>query len=108
MNIEFNISPALVLGMVVSIILPLVVGLVTTRVTNPGKKAVILALLAAVTGVLTELLAAVTANQAYDLGTGLIIALGAFLVAVGMHFGIWKPTGVSSNLQKIGEKKADV
>lgn len=101
MNIEFNLPPALVLGLVVSTVLPILVGLVTTRVTHGGTKAVILAALAALTGLLTELLAAVNAGVAYDLGNGLVFALTAFLVAVAMHYGLWKPTTVSTKAQEV-------
>lgn len=101
MDIVFNLPPALVLGLLVSTVLPILVGLVTTRVTHPGIKAVLLAALAAVTGLGAELMAAVQAGVAYDLGTGLLLALGAFLVAVAMHFGLWKPTTVSAKAQDV-------
>lgn len=107
MDLTFTLPPALVLGIVVSTVLPLLVGLVTKTVTHPGAKAILLALLAAVLGLLTELLAAVQAGRAYDLGTGIIVALGAFLVAVGMHFGIWKPTGLADSAQRVGTKNSD-
>lgn len=90
----------LIVGMVVSVVLPLVVGLVTKTVTNSGTKAVILAALAALTGLLTELGNALSAGTTYNLGMGLVFALAAFLVAVGMHFGIYKPTGASTAAQK--------
>lgn len=107
MNIEFNLPPALILGLVVSTILPILVGLVTTRVTHGGTKAVLLAALAAVTGLLTELLAAVQAGVAYDIGNGLVLALTAFLVAVAMHFGLWKPVGASDKAQSVLVKPKD-
>lgn len=88
-----------ILGLLVGVILPLLVGLVTTRVTSPGIKAVLLALLSALTGFLTEVL-----SDTFDLKTALITWLGAFLVAVGVHYGLWKPTGVSIKLQQIGSK----
>lgn len=90
----------LIVGMIVSVVLPLLVGLVTKTVTNGGTKAIILAALAAVTGLLTELGNALTAGVTYNLGMGLVFALAAFLVAVGMHFGIYKPTGASAAAQK--------
>lgn len=101
MNIAFDIPPALIIGLLVSTVLPLLVGLVTTKVTASGAKAVLLAVLAAATGLLTELLAAVNAGVAYNLGTGILVALGSFLVAVGMHFGLWKPTTVSAKAQRV-------
>lgn len=101
MNIVFNVPPALIIGMLVSTVLPLIVGLVTTRVTNSGIKAVALAALAAVTGLLTELLAAINQGATYDLGNGVFLALTSFLVATGLHFGLWKPTGVAGKAQDV-------
>ncbi|QGJ89458.1 hypothetical protein PBI_SMARTIES_54 [Microbacterium phage Smarties] len=89
----------LIVGMIVSVVLPLLVGLVTTRITNSGVRATILAALAAITGLLTELGNSMTAGETYNLGMGIVFALAAFLVAVGMHFGIYKPTGASTAAQ---------
>lgn len=100
--IEFNLPPAIIIGVLVSIILPLFVGLITKVVTHPGVKAVLLAAASALTGLLTELGAAVSAGVAYNLGNGLLLALVAFLVATGTYYGIWKPTNVANKLQKVG------
>ncbi|QYW07502.1 hypothetical protein SEA_RAMIEL05_45 [Microbacterium phage Ramiel05] len=97
----------LIVGMIVSVVLPLLVGLATTRITNSGVRATILAVLAALTGLLTELGNALTAGVTYNLGMGLVFALASFLVAVGMHFGIYKPTGASTAAQNaLGGNKA--
>jgi len=99
MNIAFTLDPALIIGLLVSTVLPLLVGLVTTRVTNGGIKAVLLAGLALVTALLTELGVAVSNGETYDLGRGLLIAIPTFLIAVGMHFGLWKPVGAATAAQ---------
>lgn len=99
--IEFNFPPALVIGLLVSTILPILTGLVTTRVTSGGVKAIVLAALSAVTGLLTELLASINAGTTYDLGNGLFLALTAFLIATAMHFGLWKPTTVADKAQGV-------
>jgi hypothetical protein len=104
MNIVFDLNPALVIGLVLFTLLPLLVGLVTKVVTHPGFKAILLALFSAVAGILVELLAAVTEGAPDDLGRGLVLALTAFLIAVGMHYGIWRPTGASAALQHVGGK----
>ncbi|QDP43582.1 hypothetical protein QDA09_gp45 [Microbacterium phage Tyrumbra] len=97
----------IIVGMIVSVVLPLLVGLATTRITKSGVRATVLALLAAVTGLLTELGNALTAGVTYNLGMGLVFALASFLVAVGMHFGIYKPTGASTAAQNaLGGDKA--
>lgn len=106
--ITFDVSWPLVIGLLVSTILPLIVGLVTTRVTHSGVKAVVLAALSAVTGLLTELGNALTAGTPYNLGTGLVFALTAFLVATGLHYGLLKPTGASGAVQSVGSKVEEV
>lgn len=106
MDITFDLPLPLIIGLIVSTVLPLLVGLVTKVTTNAGVKAVLLAGLAALTGLGTELLAAINSGTSYDLGTGLLVALGAFLIAVGMHFGIWKPVGASTAAQRVGDRSA--
>ncbi|UVG33811.1 membrane protein [Microbacterium phage HerculesXL] len=101
MDISFTLDPALVIGLLVSTVLPLLVGLVTTRVTHGGVKAVLLAALALVTSLLTELGVAVSNGVTYDLGQGLLLAIPTFLIAVGMHYGLWKPTGASAGAQSV-------
>jgi hypothetical protein len=104
--VTFSVPWPLILGLLVSTVLPLLVGLVTRLNTSPGLRAVILAGLAAVTGLLSELGAAVSAGRPYDLGVGLLAALGAFLVAVGMHFGLFKPTGAADAAIRAGDPNA--
>lgn len=108
MNITFDIPPAIWLGLLVSTVLPLLVGLITKVVTHPGVKAVLLAAASAILGLLTELLASVQAGVAYDLGQGLFVALTAFLVATGTYYGLWKPTNVANKLQKVGTPTVQV
>lgn len=100
--IVVDVSWPLVIGLLVSTILPLIVGLVTKYQTRPGVRAVLLAGLAALTGLLTELGNALTSGTTYNLGTGLLLALTAFLVAVGFHFGLLKPTGAADAAISVG------
>lgn len=99
--LTFSLSWPLIVGLLVSTVLPLLVGLVTTRVTDSGLKAILLAALAATTGFLGELGDALTSGTSYDVGTGLLYALAAFLIASGIHFGLYKPTGVSAKAQNV-------
>ena len=103
--LSFTLSWPLIIGLLVSTILPLLVGLVTTRVTHSGAKAALLAGLAAVTGFLSELGNALTSQSPYDVGTGLVFALTSFLVAVGIHYGLLKPTGLTATAQSAGRTK---
>lgn len=100
--ITFNLDTAGLVQLAVAFVLPVLVGLVTTRVTAPGTKAALLAGLSLLTALGTELLAAIDAGQPYDLGAGLVTGFGTFIAAVAMHYGLWKPTGVSVKAQDIG------
>ncbi len=103
--ITFSLDPSLVIALLVSTVLPVLVGLVTTRVTSGGTKATLLATLALVTSLLTELGRAIADGVPYDLGTGLLLALPVFVVSVAMHYGLWKPTGLSTAAQDVGSQR---
>lgn len=97
--ITFDIPLYLVLSLCASTVFPLLVGLVTKRSTDPGVKAVLLALLAVLSQLLVELAEALQNGSAYNLGTALVLGLVSFLVAVGTHYGLLKPTGLDVKAQ---------
>lgn len=84
------------LGLLISVVLPVLVGLVTTRVTHAGTKAVLLLALTAANGFLVEL---ANPGPGWDAGTALVLTLVSFATATLAHFGLWKPTGVSGKAQ---------
>lgn len=106
--LTFSLDPALIIALLVSTILPVLVGLVTTRVTSGGLKAVLLALLALVTSLLTELGRAIADGVPYDIGLGLLLALPIFVISVSMHYGLWKPTGTAAAAQRTGRHASDL
>lgn len=101
-TVAFTLDPAAVVQLLIAFILPVLVGLVTTRVTSPAVKAWLLAGLSLVTSLLVELARALTAGTVYDLGVALLAALPAFVVSVASFYGLWKPTGVTATVQDIG------
>lgn len=98
----FTVDPALTIQLLVAFVLPLIVGFVTKRSMGSGTKAVILAGLTLVTSVLTELGRSIAGGVVFDLGLALLAALPAFVVSVGAHHGLWKPTGATETVQSIG------
>ena len=92
-----NLDNAYWLGLLVSVVLPVLVGLVTTRVTHAGVKAVLLLALTAANGFLVEL--AGPHPDGWDLGSAVVLTLVSFGTAVLSHFGLWKPTGISGKAQ---------
>jgi hypothetical protein len=102
-----HIDMAYWLGLIITFVLPLLVGVVTTHVTNSSVQAVILLFLSAANGFLVEY--AAPHPDGYSLGSAVVFALVGFVMAVASHFGLWKPTGVARTLQtKVGVTKRSV
>jgi CHASE2 domain-containing sensor protein len=95
---------AQVLTLLVATIFPVLVGLVTTRATNPSARALLLATLSLAAGLISSWLAALNGHVDFDLFTALVTGVGAWVVAVATHFGLWKPTGVSAAVIAVGSK----
>jgi hypothetical protein len=104
MKVDFEWDLIVILQVVISAILPLIVGLVTSRVTRSGLKALLLAGLAFLTSFVAELLTAITARIAFDFGTWLVGAIGSFALAVSTHYGFWRPVGATGFVQAHGVK----
>lgn len=90
-----NANGMQVLTLVVGTLLPILVALVTRRMASSGLKATALALLAAITGFLSELLQSLESNTAFDLQAAIVNWFGAFVIAVAVHYGLWKPIGLT-------------
>ncbi|WP_434593222.1 hypothetical protein [Streptomyces sp. A5-4] len=90
-------------ALLISFVLPVIVGLVTTRVTHAGTKAVLLLALVAVESFIVELTAG---GPGWDIGSALVLTLVSFVMAVAAHFGLWKPTGVTRRAQDAFAKAA--
>lgn len=88
-----NLPAAYWLGLLTSLVLPVLVGLVTTRVTNAGLKAVLLLALSTANGFVVEY--AGPHDAGYSVGTAAVLALVSFGTGVLLHFGLLKPVGVS-------------
>lgn len=102
-----HIDTAYWLGLVITFVLPLLVGVVTTHVTNSSVQAVLLLLFTAVNGFLVEYTA--PHPDGYSIGSAVVFSLVGFVMAVASHFGLWKPTGVSrALLTKVGVTKRSV
>jgi hypothetical protein len=90
--VNFEVTLFDLLTLLVNTVLPILVGLVTTRMTGSRAQAVLLALLTAITGFVSEWLEA--GLDAFDLKSALFTWITGFVVAVATHYGLWRPTGV--------------
>ena len=102
MTLTYSLDVVQILTLLSGTILPILVGLVTTRVTAPGVKGVLLASLSAAAALVGEALTAAQAGTPYDLGRGIVMALGVWCVATATHFGLWKPTGAADTVADTG------
>jgi hypothetical protein len=98
-----NLDSAYWLGLLVSVILPVLVGLVTTRVTSAGAKAVLLLALSTTNGFLVEL---GDHGADWSLGTAAVLSLVTFAIGVLTHFGLYKPVGIAARAQAAFAKAA--
>lgn len=87
------------LNIVVSLLLPLLVGLLTKQSWNGNLKAVLLLAVAALSAGIGELIAAGSLDD-----WKLILGQTAinWLVAVATHFHVWRPTGVAALMAEHG------
>lgn len=87
------------LNLAVSLLLPLLVGLLTKQSWNRNFKAVLLLAVAALSAGITDLITAGTLdNWKTILGQTAI----NWLIAVAVHYHLWKPTGVSETVADLG------
>lgn len=102
MDIVFTLDPATIIQLILSVFMPIAVGLVTSRVTSGSIKAWLLASFTLVASILTQLGAAIAAHTTFDLGIALLAVIPAFAISVATYYGLWKPTGIAGRAQDVG------
>lgn len=99
---ETSINTVQVASLLIGTVLPIVVGIITSKVTAKRTKALALALLSAVSGFLTEYVTAADGAGQFHVDQALLTWLMTFVVAVAVHYGFWRPVGVSARAQAVG------
>jgi hypothetical protein len=87
------------LSLAITVLLPIAVGLVTTRSTSPATKAVLLLGFAAVKSFLEAWLQAANTAADFAFVPVAITTVVNFGLAAVVHFGLWRPTGVAGKAQ---------
>lgn len=95
----FTLSLGGILAIVIQFVLPLFVGLVTKSSTSAGVKAVLLLVLSAITQMIVAWSEAIAHGTHFSWTTALWSILVGFVIAVAVHFGLWKPTGTADAAQ---------
>jgi hypothetical protein len=91
-----------ILALVVQVVLPLVVGLVTKRSMSSGVKAILLLGLTVAAQAITTALEAINSGASFEWKALVYNIFIGFVVAVAIHYGLWKPTGVADVAQDAG------
>lgn len=90
--IAFVFSWVTVVQFVIQIGLPLLVAIVTTRVTSGRRRGILLAALTLIATLLNAVLQGLLGGDVELFG--ILLAAGAgFLISVGFHFGLWGASG---------------
>lgn len=87
------------ISLIIAVVLPLAVGLITTRTTSPAVKAVLLLAFAAVKAFLEGWLAARNSHVDFAFVPVAISTVVNLMIGVAVHFGFFKPTGVTAAAQ---------
>jgi hypothetical protein len=83
------------LSLILTLVLPILVALVSTRLTSSGTKAVLLLALATIQTFVEALISAANDYAHFAWVPVIMNAVLNFGVAVIAHFGLWKPTGTA-------------
>lgn len=81
-SITFSLPPVVVIGLVLTVLLPAVTGWVTNSSWSSKAKTIFHAAVSALGGLLAELADSLTTGSAYDIGIGLLTAIGVFAAGV--------------------------
>lgn len=101
--IEFNLSWVQLIAILLGIVFPLLVALVTKRVTSSKTKGLLLAAISVAAGLLAEISTALTTGTSFDPVAWLVVTLTALVAGQTTYSAIWKPTGTTKALQQMGE-----
>lgn len=92
---QFHVEGWALLSLAISVISPLIVGVLTTRATRSSVQVALTIGIQALTQVGAQVLSAHQTGAPYNLTMGLIYALVGFVIHQVTYSGLWKPTGFS-------------
>lgn len=98
---EFVTGWALLLWAAVTVAMPLAVGLITKPSTPARFQALMLVAVSLLNGFLSE---ALEKGSEYNWSDGLMQFLVSLVIAISMHYGVWKPTGATGAALRVGTR----
>jgi len=97
--VAIDIDIITIINWVIAFGLPLLVGVITKRMSESLPKVLWLAGLNVVNSALGELARSLQEGTVWSLGSFLFTLMGALAVAYGAYSNVWKPTGAAARVQ---------
>lgn len=97
----FQLDGWAALNVAIQFLLPLLVGLVTTKLTGRSTQFALLGLLTLLATVGTQELGAHSSGLPLNLVQVLVVAVVNFAVSLLSHYNVWKPTGLTDLLLSV-------
>lgn len=95
----FALNVPQLLNLFIAVVFPLLVGVVTKKVTSGRIKSILLASISLASGLVSQALAAILAGVPFDVVGAFLTGVAAWLIAIATYEGFWKPTGVAAAVQ---------
>lgn len=86
------------LAIISGTLIPFITGLITKKVASPAVKAVCTAILSVIAGIVS---AAQANNGAIHLEQSVTNIFVAFITAIGLYYGLYRPTTAAAKVQNI-------
>ena len=99
---DTTLNAVQVASLLIGVVIPLIVGLVThkdMRIGTIDVRPLLLAALSVISATLTEFLNVNDRGEDFNWTAAGLTALMTFVVAVGVHYGFWKPTSVAERAE---------
>ena len=102
-----TVTVAQLISSLVGIVLPILVAVITDRAASGAVKSVALLALAAVSSFLSAWLVALNGGAPFDWSQAAFGVLTTFVIAVAMHFGLWRGIGASGSASPVAKLGPD-
>lgn len=93
------LDTATIIGLIIQVLLPLLVGLVTKLSTHPGLKSLLLLVFTAANSYFVEWAGLLNTHTKFDWRGYLITVVINFVISVAVHYGLLKPSGATNVVQ---------
>lgn len=97
---DFNSPIIAMVQLGITMLLPLLVGLISTHFTHPGWKVAALGFLSLLGALGTGWLDATASGLEYDWLNNIANGVISWLFSIAAYYGIWKPPGITDRLQE--------